>query len=103
MPLTNLEQQLDKAFQRLAIDKRCHFCKKPATEIHHLIGRSQKLYRWDKRNALPLCRFHHYGVHNGTFKAPDVDFKREGLREYFIRNNLIYKEFLELKKEEFGI
>lgn len=101
--MKDLEKKLDIAFQKLAEGKRCHFCQKPAGEIHHLITRSEKRHRWDKRNALPLCRFHHYGIHNGTFKSPEVEFEREGLREYLTKNNLIYREFLEAKAREFGI
>jgi hypothetical protein len=103
MSLTNLEKQLDKAFQRLAIGKQCHFCNSPATEIHHLEPRANKLYRYDQRNALPICRKHHFDLHNGDLKNPTIDLPRIGLKDYLLRNGLIYKEFLELKKEELGI
>jgi hypothetical protein len=103
MSLSTLEKNLDKAFQRLAIDKRCHFCFKPATCVHHLIRRANKLYRWNAKNGLFLCHKCHFDIHNGNRKEPDVEFERDDLRSYLMRNGLIYKEFLELKARELGI
>ncbi len=28
-------------------------------ELHHIIGKGNKLYRWLRINALPLCQYHH--------------------------------------------
>lgn len=101
--MKNIEKKLDVAFQKLAIGKRCHFCHRPAHAIHHLIRRSCKLRRWDKKNALPICSICHFKVHNGQLEEPIVEFERDNIRDYLMRNNLIYKEFLQIKEREFKL
>lgn len=99
-----LEKRLDRAVQKLAIGKRCYYCGTNQNIVHHhLQRRSNKLLRWDLKNLLPVCQKHHFDIHNGQLKEPVVEFERIGLKDYLLRNGLIYKEFLELKKKEFGV
>lgn len=97
------EKILDVAFQKLSHGQRCFNCHRPATEIHHIKPRSCKLNRWNKKNALPICRKCHFDLHNGALENPSVEFERDNIKDYLLRNGLIYDEFLQLKMKEFGI
>ena len=64
-------EKLDRLYPLLRKGKRCHFCGKPATEIHHIRGRSNLLLRYDLKNLIPLCSDCHSLVH---LKKMNLDF-----------------------------
>ena len=91
-----IEKELDRAFQKLSVGKRCFNCKKSASEIHHREKRENKVYRWNKENALPICRKCHNGIHFEGLKFPKLEIERIGLKDYLLREGLIFDEFLTL-------
>ena len=51
--------------QRLHKNQRCHICGvKYAEAIHHIIGRSNKMLRYDIVNLLPVCYDCHRKIHD---------------------------------------
>jgi 5-methylcytosine-specific restriction endonuclease McrA len=60
-----IENKLDKMFQELSRNKLCAICGKPAQAIHHIVSRTHKGLRWDKKNALPVCIECHRKIHDG--------------------------------------
>ena len=98
-----LEKILDIAFQKLQHNKRCFNCNKKSTAIHHIIRRANKLFRWDKRNALPVCFNCHFNIHNGVVKEPKLDLGHDDIKSYLLRKGMTYDEFLQAKMKEFGI
>jgi hypothetical protein len=99
----DIEKKLDKKFQELSKGKKCYYCNRKATEIHHLERRSNLCHRWDRKNALPICRKHHFDIHSNGLKEPELTFKREDIREYLVKNFICYRQFLEIKAKEYGI
>jgi len=64
-----LKKKLDKAFSTYirSIKKNCEYCKNPATNVHHIVGRRHLGLRWNPANACLLCSFHH--IFSSTFSA----------------------------------
>lgn len=55
----------DKFLYRL-FDGRCVICKQRATEINHIVPRSEnKALINDWRNKVPMCHTHHEEYHDG--------------------------------------
>lgn len=101
--MLNIERKLDMAFQQLKNGKFCHYCFKKATEIHHLERRANKAHRWDRNNALPVCRSCHNKVHSSGLEEPKIDFIMLNYKELKMNKCLSDREFLELKAKEYGI
>lgn len=101
--MKSLEKKLDKAFQKLARGQQCHYCFRPATCVHHIRRRADRLHRWNKANGLFLCHKHHFDIHNNGLEEPEVEFGDVGLKDYLLKNSLTYDDFLQAKREEFGI
>ena len=50
--------------QMLCINHRCHICGGNAEAIHHIIGRANKVLRYDFINLLPVCTACHRKIHD---------------------------------------
>ena len=60
-----IQKELDKLVQMLCIDHRCDICGCRAAEaVHHIIGRSNDLLRYDFSNLLPVCYECHRNIHD---------------------------------------
>ena len=64
----------DKAFSdaiRTRDNYQCRFCGAVATDCAHIVGRREKITRWDADNAITLCRDHHryFTDHPDEFEA----------------------------------
>lgn len=94
---------LDKAFAKLHKRKKCQICGKDARETHHIIPRANTLYRWDRRNALFLCKECHFGIHHCGAEKPLPMFEIEDYRSYKIRNCMSDEDFLKMKCKEYGV
>jgi hypothetical protein len=131
-------QKLDSLFQQLSQGQRCaccaaaatmsmpdtdkfnHFYYKcgrrdnPATAMHHIIHRGDKLLRHDWRNGLPVCAECHHRIHNtGGFNkwvenfvigVAKMDFLRElsrsGLKPVLLRRGITELEWCAEKNQE---
>lgn len=58
----------------------CAICGKVGDHMHHFIARSRSTaLKYDVENAVPLCRGHHYSIHN------EMDIlKRRALEDFII-------------------
>lgn len=75
------EKEAKKAIEKFG--SRCHFCRSPHIELHHIIYAKQ-LGKGKWRNLIPLCRKHHEMVHKNPKKAISFKNVREGrYGEYF--------------------
>lgn len=101
-------KKLDKVYPLLRKNKRCHFCGKPATEIHHIRGRSNLLLRYDLNNLLPLCRDCHSLVHLKNIDLYISMFRMDYLnkmsriqfQDYLLSHDLTREDFFKLKLKE---
>ena len=67
---------------RLAADHQCEHCRREATDCAHIYGRRHAALRWDKDNALALCRScHRYFEENPIDMAQFLDTKYPGRKE----------------------
>lgn len=102
--MLKIELKLDIAFSKLHKGKNCQICKtNKAQDTHHILERSDKLYRWDVKNAMFLCRDCHDAIHHRGAEKPLPMFEVESYRFYKIKNCLSDKEFFTIKAYEFGI
>lgn len=62
--MKTIEKELDRLVQMLCINHRCHICGKDAEAIHHIIGRANKILRYDFINLLPVCNLCHRKIHD---------------------------------------
>lgn len=96
-----IELELDRLISNYAIERGSQKSGLRA-EPHHIIGRENKLFRWDLRNIAPLTREEHIEVHNGNenniLKVEQMIFKSEnknkGLKDYLYSRGISYQEFL---------
>ena len=99
--MKDLSKQLDILIQQQASKHRCYYCGTAKNVVgHHIIRRSDKLYRWDLRNILPVCISCHRKIHDGFLKEPDINIQRESYKEYLAKNGLTEQEFLINKYKE---
>lgn len=72
-----MEKELDRLVQALADTQYCHICAKrhkglrKAEAIHHIIGRANKMLRYEIANLLPVCYDCHRAIHDGKIKQED--------------------------------
>jgi hypothetical protein len=59
-----IEKELDKLVQMLCINSRCRICGRKAEAMHHIIGRANKLLRYDLLNLMPVCYDCHRRIHD---------------------------------------
>lgn len=103
-------EKLDKVYPLLRKYKRCHFCGRPATEIHHIRGRANLLLRYDLQNLLPLCNGCHSLVHlkkiNLDLYIPmfRMDYlnkmQRIQFQDYLLSHDMTREDFFKLKLKE---
>ena len=92
---------LEYTREKISSKHRSYYCGTPRNVVgHHLIRRSDKLYRWDLRNILPVCISCHRKIHDGFLKEPDINIQRESYKEYLTKNGLTEQEFLINKYKE---
>ncbi len=92
--MTNTEKELDRLVQELHKNQRCHICGvKPATEMHHIIGRENKILRYDLVNLLPVCHTCHCDIHDKGLEA--INFIPYAQAQYLRQiKNKSYKDIL---------
>ena len=61
-------KKLDKIWGSLVRKTgRCEICNRKANQPHHIFTRNKRNTRWDVRNGIELCFYHHRMAHdNGT-------------------------------------
>ena len=60
-----IEKELDRLVQMLHLGQRCHVCDcVMADAVHHIVGRSNPLLRYDIVNLLPVCHSCHRDIHD---------------------------------------
>lgn len=99
---------LDTLYPKLARGKRCYFCGRGATEIHHIRGRSNILLRYDLNNLLPICRDCHEQIHRKNIDLYISVFRMDYLntmsrvlfQDYLLSHDLTREEFFKLKMKE---
>lgn len=92
--IKELKKILDCYFQKLSNSKKCYYCGKKAQASHHIIRRESEVYRWNPKNALPVCYVCHAKIHDENLKEPELNFPRKFIKEYLLENCLSYKDFL---------
>jgi hypothetical protein len=88
-----IEKELDKLVQTACLSQKCRVCGKPAECGHHLIGRADKMLRYDAVNIMPSCYDCHRLIHDGKIDQWDycLPEQKEFLEE---RRKMSYKDFL---------
>lgn len=94
-----IEKELDKLVQTVCHNQYCRICakkdgvRKTAEAMHHLIGRANKMTRYDIINLMPVCLEHHRQIHDG--KINQWDYVDADIQEYLQEmKNASYKDFL---------
>lgn len=60
-----IEKELDYLVQQFCENRRCQICGiHKAEAIHHIIGRANKVLRYDFINLLPVCNACHRKIHD---------------------------------------
>jgi len=77
-----LKKELDKLIQQkyVPLHKHCLICTRPVSCMHHYIQKSQSLWlRWDERNLIPICAYHHCLHHqSGDPRVHQEILKKKG-------------------------
>lgn len=56
---------------KLIAGNKCEFCgKETGLNSHHIFSRTNKLLRWDVKNGISLCAYHHLLGNFSAHKAP---------------------------------
>lgn len=97
-----IEKELDTLYPKLRIGKKCAICgKRQADHVHHIVGRSNRLLRWDVKNLLPVCASCHSDIHDKGLYNRGLDFVPEEIKTYLgKRKNENAKEFFLFTDEE---
>jgi len=96
-------QRLDNLYRKIVrtLKKgRCQICGKQGTEVHHLEGRTNLLYRWDIENLALLCKECHYKIHNQAGYA-ELVYRRFGWDK--IKQKIKSEKLRTIKTEELKI
>ena len=87
-------READSAFalQIKARDGKCIWCgTTKRLNCHHIISRRNHKYRWDERNAITLCFYHHlYVVHRDALTT---------MHWILTKQPWIYKQWKQMMKE----
>jgi len=83
-PEEKVFDKCDKLYPQLRHGRCCLACLArwkvtPATEIHHIIHRGNKMLRFELLNLIPLCSYHHQMIHAGKLTEPISEQQREWL------------------------
>jgi hypothetical protein len=94
-----IEKELDRLVQEVSHNQYCRICAKKdnilktAEATHHIVGRANKMLRYDIINLMPVCYEHHKQIHDG--KINQWDYIDEVIAEYLRKvKNASYKDFL---------
>lgn len=110
--MKQIEKELDKLVQMLCINHYCHVCGKHNAEaIHHIIGRANKVLRYDFVNLLPVCHECHRKIHDTVldvlkYVTPERWQYLQEIKNKSYRDLLIFElgqtedEFLKYCKEQ---
>ena len=103
--MKSIERQLDRLVQSMCENQYCRICGGKATAIHHIIGRSNKLFRYDIINLLPVCDKCHRLIHDKGLDAfvyvpleVEVylkEHKNDSYKNYLLENGMTEDDFLE--------
>lgn len=100
--------QLDRLFQQLSRGRQCSCCGRPAECVHHYVGRTSLLLRWDVANAVPVCLECHRKIHDGKIKpvltAAALNwcetYRHTLLKDWLLAHQVTEQEFLADKERE---
>ena len=79
-PLSLWRKKCDELWYRILIARtpNCEYCGKPAVQIHHAIAKSlSAALRYDLRNGISLCAYHHLVLH----AQADPDIMQQVIRQ----------------------
>lgn len=94
-----IEKELDRMVQELHKNQRCHICGvKSAEAIHHIIGRANKMLRYDITNLLPVCNECHRKIHDKGLNVYQYIPKHQAQYLEQVRNES-YRDFLTFEME----
>ena len=102
------EKQLDTLFQQYACKQLSAISYAKAQVGHHIVGRANKMLRWDIRNCLPLTHEEHQMLHAGKITwRPDLDLSEYlintgniQLKDYLVQNGLSMQDFMNNKQKD---
>lgn len=103
--MTPLEIELDYLYSALNKNKKCYYHSQECwgrLENHHDLNflRKDKVYRYDYRNSMRVCIYHHDLIHKKKIPDLQLKFEKITIKDYKARENISYIEFLEIKKQE---
>ena len=78
--------------------KVCSICGHYEIEMAHLISRGNHLFRFDKRNVIPLCAFHHRGS-----RLLSAHGSPEAFKNWMEENRPEQYEFWQANKNKIGV
>lgn len=107
-------EDLDRLYPKLRIGHKCinPNCNNDSCHIHHVVGRSNMLLRYDVQNLIPLCAKCHSEIHDKGMYNRGADFltterknyllsmKNVSFKDYLLQHGLTQDEFFEIKKRE---
>ena len=88
-----LKNKADKLWFRLYLKPDCEVCGKPAIQCHHFYyKRNYPHLRYDKDNAISLCRACHFVLHHqDPHLIEDTIIARKGLKWHKLLQKRAYK------------
>lgn len=106
--MDKLMARLDRLYPLLRLNKRCHFCGKPAEHIHHIRGRANILLRYDLKNLLPVCGNCHQLIHLKNLDLYISVFRMDYLnkmsrvqfQDYLLSHDMTREDFFKQKEKE---
>ena len=101
--MKSIEKELDRLVQLLSVDQRCQICGKNAEAIHHIIGRANKVLRYEFINLLPVCNACHRKIHDegldvSKYVAPERWQYLQQIKNKSYRDLLIF-EYMQTEDE----
>jgi hypothetical protein len=79
------EKKKDKKWSAdVKVSGQCEICgSKVCLNAHHIISRKFKKLRWDVKNGISLCMYHHmWIVHRNTIVGAELIKSAIGIRRY---------------------
>lgn len=104
-----IKKELDRLVQQLSHNHLCHICRKPSTEIHHIISRANPLLRYNFPNLLPVCYDCHRAIHDDKIDLEKrlpaeiwnylQDVKNKSYKDYLLYIGKTEDEYLKEQRE----
>lgn len=102
--MKSIEKELDRLVQQLSENRRCYICRtKNSSEVHHLIGRSNPLLRYELANLIPICARCHRAIHDGKINQENYinptrwqwlqENKNKSFKDYLLGLGLTKQEY----------